>query len=258
MAEPARILIVDDDQEMRDILLDVLTGFGFQPTAVNDGQALMSLLRRQTFDLILLDIIMPGDDGLSLCRTIRASKTAYAHIPIIFISALKRTSDRVAGLEIGGDDYLPKPFQTRELAARIRALLRRVDGFTEGADYVEPTESPAGPSAAPAAKSSMYRFGSWLLDLQARHLLDSGGQVVQLSSAEYRLLMIFLQHPQEVLSREKIMEYAKELDYGLYDRSIDVQISRLRAKLRDSGRSPSLIVTMRGDGYMLTSPVETI
>jgi len=257
MAEPVRILVVDDDQEMREILVNVLTGFGFQPTAVADGQALMSLLRRQTFDLILLDIIMPGDDGLSLCRTIRASKTAYAHIPIIFISALKRTSDRVAGLEIGGDDYLPKPFQTRELAARIRALLRRVNGFPEGAGYVEPTESQSGPSA-PTAKSSMYRFGNWLLDLQARHLLDSGGQVVQLSSAEYRLLMIFLQHPQEVLSREKIMKYAKEMDYGLYDRSIDVQISRLRAKLRDSGRSPSLIVTMRGDGYMLTSPVETI
>ena len=255
MAEQDRILIVDDDKELRDILLEALAGFGFAPTAAAAGQEMWAQLQRGRFDLILLDIIMPGDDGLSLCRMIRSSKASYAHIPIIFVSALKRTSDRVAGLEAGGDDYLPKPFQTRELVARIRALLRRVRDFQTEVGHVETGESPASPEIA-AAKPAIYRFGRWRLDIQARHLLDPDGLVVQLSSAEYRLLMIFLEHPQEVLSREKIMEYAREQDYGLYDRSIDVQISRLRAKLRDNGRSPSLIVTMRGDGYMLTSPVE--
>lgn len=250
MNQPAKILLVDDDQELRDLLTDRLRAYEFAPTAVSCGADMFAALMHETYDLILLDIMLPGEDGLALCRRLRATGTACADIPIIFLTALKDTTDRVVGLEIGGDDYLPKPFETRELVARIRALLRRTRGRQAGQSSADPLRSGDGKGAA------SWRFGLWKLNALARHLIDQDGVVVQLSAAEYRLLMLFLEHPQQVLSRERIMECMSERQAEIYDRSIDVQISRLRSKLRDKGRNSELIRTMRGDGYMLTVHVQ--
>lgn len=252
MSEAARILIVDDDRELRELLLERLKAYEFEPSAVASGAQMFAVLEEDVegYDLILLDIMLPGEDGLALCRRLRAPGTAYADIPVIFLTALRDTTDRVVGLEIGADDYLPKPFETRELVARIRALLRRVESPRRG---TAPTPSEPASESRP-----LLSFGNWRLNVQARHLLDAQEVVIQLSAAEFRLLTLFLEHPQQVLSRERIMEYMNERQAEIYDRSIDVQISRLRTKLRDNGRNPELIRTMRGDGYMLAVPVQAV
>ena len=203
-------------------------------------------LEREAFDLILLDIMMPGEDGLSLCRRLRAPGAPHSAVPIIFLTALKDTTDKVVGLEIGGDDYLCKPFHARELIARIRALLRRssFSGETGRVGLVGSGEA-----------DSALIFGSWKLNVMARHLIDEEGVIVPLSAAEFRLLMLLLSHPQQVVTRDMIMDYLAERSLNIYDRSIDAQVSRLRAKLRDKGANPGLIRTMRGDGYMLAAPV---
>jgi len=236
-----RILIVDDEQDIADLLAERLAAFGFTPLAVTDGQAMFSALEKHPFDLVLLDIMLPGEDGLSLCRRLRAPGAPWERIPVIFLTALGEVTDRIVGLELGGDDYLPKPFAMRELVARIRALLRRA-------------AVPAASAQAPASQSLVWRFGPWRINIGARHLIDQQDVVVPLSAVEYRLLMLFLERPQFLLSREAILEHMADRS-DVYDRSIDVQISRLRAKLRDNGRDPALIRTMRGDGYMLAVPV---
>lgn len=245
-AEQARILIVDDDRELRELIAETLSAYGYYSQAAKNGAELFSALERESFDLILLDIMMPGEDGLSLCRRLRAPGTPWCAVPIIFLTALKDTTDKVVGLEIGGDDYLCKPFHARELIARIRALLRR-SSLSGGARGVE----------APGAEGaeSVLAFGGWKLNVMARHLIDGEGVVVPLSAAEFRLLMLLLSHPQQVVTRDMIMDYLAERSLNIYDRSIDAQVSRLRAKLRDKGGSPGLIRTMRGDGYMLAAPV---
>lgn len=253
MNDTARILIVDDDQELREILVESLTEYGFDPVAVASGVEMFTELRTGNYDLVLLDIMMPGEDGLTLCRELRTPGTPYANVPVIFLTARKDLTDRVVGLEIGGDDYLPKPFQARELVARIRALLRRSYITKSASGQAGSTEKDAGrPSQNP-----LWEFGDWKLNILSRHLVDSEGMVVSLSAAEYRLLMLFLENPQKVISRERIVEHVMERTPDVYDRSIDVQISRLRAKLGDNGRNPSLIKTMRGDGYMLATDVTT-
>lgn len=245
-AEQARILIVDDDRELRELIAETLSAYGYYSQAAKNGAELFAALERESFDLILLDIMMPGEDGLSLCRRLRVPGTPWCVIPIIFLTALKDTTDKVVGLEIGGDDYLCKPFHARELIARIRALLRR-SSLSGGARGVE----------APGAEGaeSVLAFGGWKLNVMARHLIDGEGVVVPLSAAEFRLLMLLLSHPQQVVTRDMIMDYLAERSLNIYDRSIDAQVSRLRAKLRDKGGSPGLIRTMRGDGYMLAAPV---
>jgi two-component system OmpR family response regulator len=241
-----KILIVDDDQELSDLLVEVLPGYGYLPKSAKNGQEMRSLLESSVYDLIILDVMMPGEDGLSLCRNVRAHGGHLANIPIIFLTALDDLTDKVVGLEVGGDDYLCKPFQTRELVARIRALLRRS----------QRSGSPAGTvSDNPRLNSSIIHFDKWRLNILARHLIDENEVVVSLSSAEYRLLVMFLDHPQQVVTRDQILEYLAEKHLNVYDRTIDAQVSRLRAKLRDKGPNPSLIKTMRGDGYMLTVPV---
>ncbi len=237
----ANILIVDDEQEISELLEENLKAFGFSSVAVADGEAMFAELEKRDYDLILLDIMMPGEDGLSLCRRLRAPGTSYEHIPVIFLTALGGVTDRVVGLELGGDDYLPKPFEMRELVARMRALLRRA-----AVPQQEARHSPQSP---------VWRFGQWRVNIGARHLIDEHDVVVSLSSVEFKLLMLFLEHPQFLLSREAILEHMAERS-DVYDRSIDVQVSRLRAKLQDNGRNPALIRTMRGDGYMLAVPVE--
>lgn len=250
MNDPVKILIVDDDQELRELLVEVLGGYGFASQAVKNGLELYRALDREDFDLILLDIMMPGDDGLAICRSLRAPGSPYARMPVIFLTALKDTADTVLGLEIGGDDYLAKPFQTRELIARIRAVLRRAQAPEAGPASAEPARTK--PEERPL--NSMLSFGPWRLNVLARHLIDVKGVVVPLSAAEFRLLSLFLERPQQVVTRDQIMDHLSERNLNIFDRSIDSQVSRLRSKLKD--KELTLIRTMRGDGYMLAVSVD--
>jgi two-component system OmpR family response regulator len=249
--EHAKILVVDDDAELRELIAETLSDYGFVSQAVQNGVEMFDALANESFDMILLDIMMPGDDGLSLCRSLRAPGNPYNHIPVIFLTALKDTTDKVVGLEIGGDDYLSKPFQSRELIARIKALLRR-------SNYAPsvPNGGQGKINIDQERGNLLLRFGDWKLNVMAHHLIDKEGVIVPLSAAEFRLLALFLEHPQQIVTREMIMSYLAERSLNIYDRSIDVQISRLRTKLKDKEANPPLIRTMRGDGYMLVTPVE--
>lgn len=253
MNESAAVLLVDDDQDIRELLVKGLSNFGFTIVAVADGNGMFAELEKRPFDCILLDIMMPGEDGLSLCRRLRTPGMPHEHVPVIFLTALGELTDRVVGLELGGDDYLPKPFQTRELVARIRALLRRAaipgPGIAGGR-----TSGASGPNAY-GQDDGVWSFGRWKLKVLSRHLVDESGVVTPLSAAEFKLLLLFLENPQRVLSRDAILEHMADRAADVYDRSIDVQISRLRSKLHDDARNPNLIRTMRGDGYMFTVPV---
>ncbi len=242
------LLVVDDDQDIRDLMAEYLRQHGFRVCTANGGTAMFESIEIERPDLIVLDIMMPGEDGLALCRRLRSSESIAA-IPVIFLTALGDTADRVVGLELGADDYVVKPFQPRELLARIRAVLRRSG---QSAELGSSSERP----------EKAYHFSGWTLDLSARHLITPGGMVVNLSGAEYRLLSIFLEHPQKVLSRDFIQNelQGQETDRSPFDRSLDVQVCRLRARLRDTtdgekGRESSLIKTVRGDGYVFTSTI---
>ena len=237
MSTSAHICIIDDDAELSGLLRKRLSDYGFTVTHFPAGESFFAHGDLPPFDLIILDVMLPGEDGLTICRRLREAGSPWADVPILFLRALGESVDRVIGLEVGGDDYLAKPFETRELIARVKALLRRA---TRKVQWVA-AENPS--------------FAGWTLDLLSRQLIDSEGVVVPLSSGEFRLLSLFLEHPQRVLSRERIMELSALKGGGIYDRSIDTQIKRLRGKLRDDGRKPSIIVTMRGDGYMLACDV---
>lgn len=243
MTESTKILLVDDDREIRELLVARLSTYGFEAVAVDSGRAMTEELEKGGYDLVILDIMLKGENGLDLCKEVRSSSRGFKKIPILFLSALNETSDRIVGLEIGADDYLPKPFETRELVARIKAILRR-------------SEDRASEDVQDAAvELSILRFGEWRLNTAARHLIDPSGLVLPLSAAEYRLLTFFLEHPQQVLTRDQLVEHIAARSPDIYDRSLDAQISRLRAKLKDNARNPEIILTMRGDGYMLATPV---
>ncbi len=236
METPARILIVDDDREIRTLLAEYLERNGLSAAAVADGAAMRKELGTARVDLIVLDLTLPGEDGLSLCRSLRAQ----SNVPVIMLTARGEAVDRILGLEMGADDYLPKPFEPRELLARIRSVLRR---------------SAAPPQQSETPPVQRLRFGAWVLDLGARHLTDRGGVVVALSGAEFRLLRIFLENANHVLSREQLLDLTRGRDADAFDRSIDLQVSRLRQKLGDDARSPQLIKTVRSEGYVLATPV---
>jgi len=230
------ILIVDDDAEIRTLLSRYLEKNGLRATAVGDGRAMWQALDAGAFDLIVLDIMLPGDDGLTLCRMLRAR----SDIPIIMLTARGDETDRVVGLEMGADDYLPKPFSARELLARIKVILRRSRSLPHN---LRPEGEPR------------IRFGDWVLDTTHRHLLSATGVVTPLSGAEYRLLRIFVSHPNRVLNRDQLVELTQGKEADPLDRSIDVQVSRLRHRLGDDPRDPRLIKTVRGEGYVLAVPV---
>lgn len=238
------ILIVEDEEEISSLLKENLSAMGFSATIANNGSELFSELQRGVPDLILLDIMLPGEDGLQLCRKLKAQGSATELTPLIFVSALGELPDRVVGLEIGADDYLAKPFEMRELVARIRALLRRTAA----------TRSVLSQKAQAQGGQKILRFGKWRLNTDSHALIDENDVVVTLSSVEFKLLTVFLNNPQRVLSRETLMNRLDSRPES-FDRSIDVQISRLRAKLHDNARSPKLIQTMRGDGYMFAAAV---
>ena len=231
------ILIVDDHREMRELVSRVLNREGFRVSGVSDGKAMRKLLADSRIDLILLDLMLPGEDGLSLCRTVRAE----SNVPIIMLTAKGEEVDRVIGLEMGADDYLPKPFGSRELIARIRAVLRR--------SRMEDSGTARGPSA------KAYRFDRWVLDTASRELLRNDGVSVPLSSGEYELLLVMVERPQRVLSRDQLLDLARGRAAAGFDRSIDTQVSRLRKKLEHDPADPRVIKTIWGGGYMFTPPV---
>ncbi|AUN96040.1 response regulator [Pseudazoarcus pumilus] len=240
------VLIVDDDREIRELLADYLEKQGLRCTLAANGREMRAALDAHRIDLIVLDLMMPGEDGLTLCRNLRASGGPRAGIPVLMLTARGEDMDRIVGLEMGADDYVPKPFVPRELFARIRAILRRTRALPPNLD------------AAASAAVRELRFGDWRLDTVARHLVDAAGTVVPLSGAEYRLLSVFLAHPQRVLSRDQLMELTRGREADVFDRSIDLQVSRLRQRLGDSAREPAIIKTVRNEGYVLASEVRAV
>ena len=238
MATADQILVVDDDTEIRALLQEYLARQGYRVTTVADGRAMEQALADAHYDLVVLDLMLPGEDGISLCRRLRARST----LPVIMLTARGEDTDRIAGLETGADDYLPKPFNPRELLARIKSVLRRARSLPEN---LQPDDV------------RRFRFGGWQLDTVTRQLLSPEGVVVPLSGAEYRLLRIFLQHPNAVLNRDQLMEMLRGRENNLpFDRSMDVQVSRLRQRLRDEGHEPTIVKTVRGEGYIFALPVE--
>ena len=233
------ILIVDDHREIRDLVSRALTKEGFRVSAAADGRAMRKVLADSRIDLILLDLMLPGEDGLSLCRSLRAGSS----IPIIMLTAKGDELDRVIGLEMGADDYLPKPFGSRELIARIRAVLRR---SPEAALVSKPAKAP-----------EHYRFDRWRLDTGLRELLRDDGVTIALSTGEYDLLIAFLERPQRVLSRDQLLDLARGRAANALDRSIDTQVSRLRRKLELDPSDPKIIKTVWGGGYTFTPAVST-
>lgn len=235
---PDHILVVDDDKEIRSLLDEYLSRHGYRVTAVEDGPSMERAMADTRFDLVVLDLMLPGEDGISLCRRLRSR----SGIPVIMLTARGGESDRINGLETGADDYLPKPFNPHELLARIKSVLRRARSLPENLQAEDIRE---------------FRFGGWSLKTAARQLQTSEGLVVPLSGAEYRLLRIFLHSAGKVLSRDQLTEMLRGRENNLpFDRSLDVQVSRLRQRLRDDGREPGIIRAVRGKGYVFAIPVE--
>jgi two-component system OmpR family response regulator len=233
----AHIVIVDDDVRLRDLVAKVLTEEGWRVSGCRDGQEMSGVIAADRPDLIILDVMLPGSSGLDLCRELRQS----SGVPIIMLTAKSSETDRVVGLELGADDYLSKPFGSRELVARIRALLRRAAGLQI------PANAPAG---------RKYRFEGWTVDPLRRELLNSEGVVIDLTGGEYDLLLAFVEAPQRVLTREQLLDMSRNRTTAGFDRSVDVQISRLRRKL---GEDPERIIkTVRGTGYMFAPAVVRI
>ncbi len=238
MTRQDHILIVDDDAEIRRLVRDYLEAHGYRASAVADGHAMWALLESHTVDLIILDLMLPGDDGLLLCRNLRARRI---DIPVIMLTALGDAADRILGLEMGADDYLPKPFEPRELLARIKVVLRRTRSL---------------PDPGPSEEVSRLRFAGWSLDLHARHLISPAGVVIPLSGGEFVLLQVFLEHPNRVLSRDQLLELSRGREAGPIDRAGDVQVGRLRRRLGEDAREPRIIKTVRSAGYVLAATVE--
>ena len=227
-----KILIVDDDARLRELLLRYLGEQGFAVQAAPNGQFMDKLVNRELFDLIVLDLMMPQEDGLAICRRLRAGGNTT---PIIMLTAKGEEVDRIIGLEMGADDYLPKPFNPRELVARINAVLRRIQ---EG-----------GPPAAPSAEPEVVAFGPYVLNLATRSMTKDGG-ALPLTSGEFSVLKVLVRHPSKPLSRDKLMELARGREYDVFDRAIDVQISRLRKLIEPDPANPRYIQTVWGFGYV--------
>ncbi|HYD63577.1 MAG TPA: response regulator [Noviherbaspirillum sp.] len=242
MEDIDHILIVDDDRGIRELLATYLEKNGIRTSLAANGREMRAALERGTPDLIVLDLMMPGEDGLVLCRELRSSK--YRSVPVLMLTARNEEADRILGLEMGADDYLSKPFAVRELLARIRAVLRRARMLPPNMQVTE--------------ASQMLAFGDWRLDTTARHLLDANGTMVALSGAEYRLLRVFLDHPQRVLTRDQLLNLTQGRQADPFDRSIDLLVSRLRQRLLDTAREPRYIKTMRSEGYVFSAAVTAV
>jgi two-component system phosphate regulon response regulator OmpR len=228
----SKILVVDDDLRLRDLLNRYLGEQGFAVRAVADAHGMDKLLAHERFDLMVLDLMLPGEDGLSICRRLRGTKNA---IPIIMLTAKGEDVDRIVGLEMGADDYLPKPFNPRELVARINAVLRR--------------RAAPLPPGAPSADAETVEFGGMTVNLATRTLVKNGSNIA-LTTGEFALLKVLVTHPRVPLSRDKLMELARGREYEVFDRAIDVQVSRLRKLIEPDPANPTLIQTVWGFGYV--------
>ncbi|HWK40518.1 MAG TPA: response regulator [Croceibacterium sp.] len=240
MSESAqiRLLLVDDEPSLREPLADYLTRQGFAVRQAEDAAKARAALSEDMPDLVLLDIMMPGEDGLSLCRHLSESR----NLPVIFLTARGEATDRIVGLEIGADDYVVKPFEPRELVARIRSVLRRASKAV--ADTSE--------------EDAVYEFEGWQLDPLKRRLVDPDGTVVPISSAEFRLLIAFLTHARQVLDRDRLLDMVQGREAHLFDRAVDNQVSRLRRKIEKDSRDPKLIQTVWGGGYRFAAEVRRL
>jgi two-component system OmpR family response regulator len=236
MTQGAHILVVDDDREIRTLLADYLEKNGLRVTVASDGRDMRRVLSRTRVDLVVLDVMLPGEDGLELCRKLRAT----SRVPIIMLTARGEDVDRIVGLELGADDYVPKPFNPRELLGRISAVLRR-------AAHVPRDPRPS--------EVRSYRFGDWHLDMTQGSLTHADGTATSLSGAEFRLLAVLLAHAGRVLSRAQLMELLRGRELDPFDRSIDQRVRRLRQVLRDDARAPRIIRTVYGEGYVIGGPV---
>ena len=236
-AAKPHILIVDDDSEIRDLLSQFLQKHDYTVSVAADGPAMWAALDQESVDLIVLDLMLPGDDGLTLCRQLRHSQNT----PIIMLTALGEDTDRIVGLEMGADDYLPKPFNQRELLARIKAVLRR---------------APSSGDNTSGHQLTSLHFEGWRLSVSKRELYRFDNVLVPLTAGEYELLLSFLENPQHVLNRDQLLDLTKGRALMPFDRSIDVQISRLRRKIEKDSKNPTLIKTVRSGGYIFTANVE--
>jgi two-component system, OmpR family, response regulator len=239
MTEQPHILVVDDDREIRDLVTRYLSKHGLRARAAADGREMRQALDDWSIDLIVLDLMLPGEDGLSLCRRLRVN----SKIPVIMLTAMGEETDRIVGLEMGADDYVAKPFNPRELLARIKAVLRRTEGEKAGRPENDDRRRTCS-------------FAGWCLDLDRRELISPQGVLVTLSAGEYDLLAAFVARPQRVLSRDQLLDLARGREAQPFDRAIDVQVSRLRRKIEADPGNPRLIKTVRSGGYIFTPPVE--
>jgi two-component system OmpR family response regulator len=233
----AHVLVVDDDREIRDLLKRFLTKHGYRITTVQDGKEMRRALADRQIDLIVLDLMLPGEDGLLLCRDLRAK----SQIPVIMLTMMGEEADRILGLEMGADDYLPKPFNPRELLARMKAVLRRAH---------------RRPAPRRASGRRLLYFSGWKLDVSLRRLVSPDGLVVDLSAGEFDLLVAFAEHPQRVLNRDQLLDLTRGRAEAPFERSVDMQVSRLRRKIETTPKEPQLIKTVRGGGYVFTAVVK--
>src|SRR5579872_6279233 len=242
MSDNGHILVVDDQQEICDVVKDYLTGEGYLVSTAHDGSAMRRVLGQAHIDLVILDLMLPGEDGLSLARELRSE----SGIGIIILTGRGETVDRIIGLEMGADDYLPKPFHLRELLARVKSVLRRASSRAQ-------TEKATGLGGRAKA-----RFAGWHLDLSTRELVSPDGGEVRLTTGEFDLLAAFVNNANQVLSRDRLLDLARNREAGPFDRTIDVQVGRLRRKLEPDPQKPTIIKTVRGTGYIFTPTVEVL
>ncbi len=243
MQNTTHLLIVDDDPEICELVAQFLEPYGFRVSTAANGQAMRQILAKETVDLVILDLMLPQEDGFSLCRQLRASSS---NIPVVFLTAVGGETDRIVGLEMGADDYLTKPFSSRELLARVRAVLRRTGTV--------PAQSTL--QVQPQHRGQILTFAGWTLDTGRRQLMSPDGVLVELTGGEYELLFAFLKSPHVVLNRDQLLDHTRGRASGPYDRTIDVQIGRLRRKIEADPRNPEFIKTVRGGGYIFASNVE--
>jgi DNA-binding response OmpR family regulator len=237
MADKGSILVVDDDKDVRDTIRDYFEFCGFDVFVAGDGDGMRNILARRPVEIVLMDLNLPGEDGLALTRELRASRP----VGVIMLTAAGQTIDRIIGLEMGADDYVPKPFDPRELLARVKSVLRRL------------RERPKEVPTSDEEKPEVVRMGSCTLDLAAHRLYDTSGGEIPLTSMEFDLLQAFARHPDRVLSRERLLELAHNRDGDVFDRSIDLRIARIRKKIEQDATKPQVLKTVRGAGYMFSS-----
>jgi two-component system OmpR family response regulator len=238
MENQPHILIIDDDREIRDLLAKFLERQRLRVTTARDGKEARRAVANGHFQLVVLDLMLPGEGGLELARWLRSE----SNIPIIMLTAMAEETDRIIGLELGADDYVTKPFNPRELLARIRAVLRRTNDSED----------------RPSGHTKIYQFAGWVLETSRRRLLDPQGVEVSITGGEYDLLLALLDRPNRVLTRDMLLDLLRGRQAGPFDRAIDVAVSRLRRKLEDDGRNAQIIKTVRGGGYVLSTPVERV